>query len=252
MGILNVTPDSFSDGGSYTDIDAALYRAETMLAEGAAIIDVGGQSTRPGFTEVSDDEEMQRVCPVIEAIHERLDVPVSLDTYRSGVAREGIGAGACMINDIWGLKYDSAMAGVIADSGAACVLTHNRNSAEYTDFMGEMIADLAQTLKIADEAGIDEGRIVLDPGIGFGKSYENNIEAIRKIGNLHQFGLPVLLGASRKSVIGDTLELPTAERLEGTLAVTVLAVQSHVAFVRVHDVKENVRTIKMAEKIIYG
>jgi len=252
MGILNVTPDSFSDGGSYTDLDAALYRAETMLAEGAAIIDVGGESTRPGYIQISDEEEIERVCPVIQAVKSRMDVPISLDTYKSKVAMAGIESGADLINDIWGLKYDADMAKVIADNKIACCLMHNRNEADYRDFMTDMIADLAQTLRIADEAGIDESLIMLDPGVGFGKTYDNNLETIRRMSELHQFGLPILLGTSRKSVIGNTLELPSNERVEGTLATTVLAVKDKIAFVRVHDVKENVRAIKMTEKIIYG
>ncbi len=252
MGILNVTPDSFSDGGKWTMPDAALYRVEEMIQEGADIIDVGGESTRPGHSQISDEEEMERVLPVIETVKARFDVPVSLDTYKSGVASAGIKAGADMINDIWGLKYDTAMAKVIADAGVACCLMHNRNEAVYKDFMSEVLVDLEASLEVAQQAGIPYDRICLDPGIGFGKSYEQNLLIMQRLDALHALGMPVLLGASRKSVIGLTLELPAEERLEGTLATSVMAVMKGVAFVRVHDIKENLRAIRMAEAIKYA
>ncbi len=249
MGILNVTPDSFSDGGKWTVPDAALYRVEEMIQEGADIIDVGGESTRPGHSQISDEEEMERVLPVIETVKARFDVPVSLDTYKSGVASAGIKAGADMINDIWGLKYDTAMAKVIADAGVACCLMHNRNEAVYKDFMSEVLVDLEASLEVAQQAGIAYDRICLDPGIGFGKSYEQNLLIMQRLDALHALGMPVLLGASRKSVIGLTLDLPAEERLEGTLATSVMAVMKGATFVRVHDIKENLRVIRMAEAI---
>lgn len=250
MGILNVTPDSFSDGGKWNDRDRALRRVEEMLAEGADIVDIGGESTRPGYTMLPDGEEIARVAPVIEAVKSRFDIPVSLDTYKSQVALAGIQAGADLINDIWGLKYDDRMAGVIAESGLPCCLMHNRRTAEYGNFMREVGEDLAGTLRIAGNAGIEDGKIILDPGVGFGKTRENNLEIINRLEELHRFGYPLLLGCSRKSVIGLTLDLPVQERLEGTLVTTVMGVLKGCSFVRVHDVKENVRAIRMAEAIL--
>ncbi len=252
MGILNVTPDSFSDGGRYDVLDAALIHAEEMIRDGADIIDVGGESTRPGYTKISDEEEIARVVPVITAIKERFDVPISIDTYKSAVARAAVSAGADLVNDIWGLKYDADMAKVIADTGVACCLMHNRDNADYTDFMEDMKADLRETIALAKAAGIVDDKIMLDPGVGFAKSYENNLEAIRRVGELRELGYPVLLGTSRKSVIGLTLDLPAAERVEGTVATSVLGVAAGCSFVRVHDVKENGRAIKMTEAVLYG
>ena len=250
MGILNVTPDSFSDGGKWSDLDAALFHTEEMIKDGAAIIDVGGESTRPGYTMLPDEEEIERVVPVIRAIRERFDIPVSLDTYKSGVALAGLEAGADMINDIWGLKYDAAMADVIAKAGVPCCLMHNRKAPDYRDYVKDLLADLEETLEIAQRAGIPYKNICLDPGVGFGKTYENNLEIIHKLDALHTFGLPILLGTSRKSVIGLTLDLPADERLEGTLATTVIGVMKGVSFVRVHDVKENARAVKMTEAVL--
>lgn len=252
MGILNVTPDSFLDGGRWNTIDSALYRTQRMVEEGAHIIDIGGESTRPGHVQISDEEEIARVTPVIEAVKARFDVPVSLDTYKSQVAQAGIEAGADLINDIWGLKYDDRMAQVIAASGLPCCLMHNRTDGQYKDFMQELAADLAQSLEIAGKSGIREDRIILDPGVGFGKTYEQNLEAINCLEELKLFGCPILLGTSRKSVIGLTLDLPVEERLEGTLVTTVFGVIKGCSFVRVHDVKENVRAIRMAEAILGG
>ena len=250
MGILNVTPDSFSDGGKFNTLDAALRQTERMVEEGAAIIDIGGESTRLGYTKLSDEEELSRVLPVIEAVKKRFDVPVSLDTYKSGVAREGLRAGADMINDIWGLQYDPAMAKVIADADAACCLMHNRKEADYRDFMQDVAADLSDTIHLAEAAGIADEKIILDPGVGFGKTYENNLEIINCLEELNMFGYPLLLGCSRKSVIGLTLDLPKDERLEGTIAITVAAVLSGCSFIRVHDVKENLRAMRMAKAIL--
>lgn len=249
MGILNVTPDSFSDGGHFYGLDDALKHTEAMLAEGADIIDVGGESTRPGYTLITEQEEIERIVPVIEAIKKRFDVPVSIDTYKAAVAKAAVEAGADLVNDIWGLKHEAKMAEVIAESKAACCLMHNRNNAVYSCFMEDMKKDLCETIELAGKAGIARDRIILDPGVGFAKSYENNLEAIRCMGQLKELGFPILLGTSRKSVIGLTLDLPVTERLEGTLVTTVMAVEQGVAFVRVHDVEANVRAIKMAEAI---
>ncbi|MCM1327114.1 MAG: dihydropteroate synthase [Bacteroidales bacterium] len=250
MGILNVTPDSFSDGGRWNDRDRALYHVETMLEEGADIVDVGGESTRPGADFVSEEEEISRVLPVIEAIRARFDIPVSLDTYKSGVASAGIRGGVDLINDIWGLKYDGKMASVIAESGLPCCLMHNRKQADYGNVMQDVLADLTDTVKIAERAQIAREKIILDPGIGFGKTYENNLEILNALESLKALDFPILLGCSRKSVIGRTLHLPPAECLEGTLAVSVIGVMKGCSFVRVHDVKENVRAIRMAEAVL--
>lgn len=252
MGILNITPDSFSDGGKYNMMDRALYHVEEMIDEGMDVLDIGGESTRPGYTPISDEEEIARVSPVIEKIKSTFDVPVSLDTYKSGVAKAGITAGADMINDIWGLKFDPELAEVIAGADIPCCLMHNREKAVYENYMEEVLRDLEDTLAIAHRAGIADEKIILDPGVGFGKSYENNLEIIDRLEMLHALGCPIMLGASRKSVIGHTLDLPPEERVEGTLVTSVYAVLKGAMFVRVHDVKENVRAISMAEAIRDG
>ena len=247
MGILNVTPDSFSDGGLWTECDAALRQAGRMAAEGAAIIDIGGESTRPGHTPVSAEDEAARVLPIVEAVKRETGLPVSIDTYKAEVARAALEAGADMVNDIWGLRHDGGeMAALIAGTGAACCLMHNRERAEYADFMADMLSDLRETLAIADRAGVARSSIVLDPGIGFGKTYEQNLIAMNRLDELLTLGCPVLLAASRKSVIGLTLDLPADERMEGTIATTVAGVLRGAAFVRVHDVKENLRAARMA------
>lgn len=250
MGILNVTPDSFSDGGRYNRMDAALFHAEEMIKEGADLIDVGGESTRPGYTVIPDQEETERVAPVIEALTGRFDVPVSVDTYKSSVAEAAVAAGASLINDIWGLKADPDMASVAARTGAACCLMHNRKEANYQDFRKELISDLQECVELARSAGIPDDRIILDPGVGFGKTYEMNLQAIAHLEELRAMGFPVLLGTSRKSVIGRTLDLPADQRLEGTLVTTVLGVQQGCAFIRVHDVKENKRAVQMTKAIM--
>jgi len=250
MGILNVTPDSFSDGGKYNQFDNALRHVEQMITDGADLIDVGGESTRPNYQKISDNEEIERVAPVIEAIRKNFDIPISLDTYKSQVALEGIKAGADLINDIWGLKYDDKMALVIAQTNVSCCLMHNRKNMEYDDFMKDVAIDLEESLDIAHKAGISKNKIIIDPGVGFAKTYEMNLEIIRNLEQLHMFGLPILLGTSRKSVIGLTLNLPANQRLEGTLSTTVIGVIKHCSFVRVHDILENSRVIKMTEAIL--
>lgn len=250
MGILNVTPDSFSDGGKFNHMDAALAHVRQMIDEGAAIIDIGGESTRPGYTLLPDAEEIERVVPVIEAVKQRFDIPVSLDTYKSAVAKAGIAAGADLLNDIWGLKYDEKLAGVIADADIPCCLMHNRKEADYDNFIEEMCGDLKETIDIAKKAGISDDKIILDPGIGFGKTYEHNLIALKHLDVLQSLGYPVLLGTSRKSVIGLTLDVPAPERTAGTVATTVFGVQQHCAFIRVHDVKENLHAVKMTKAIM--
>ncbi|MCR5655251.1 MAG: dihydropteroate synthase [Lachnospiraceae bacterium] len=250
MGILNITPDSFSDGGKWMEMDAALAHTEEMIKEGATIIDVGGESTRPGYETVSVDEETARVCPVIEEIKKRFDIPISLDTCKSAVAEAGIKAGADMINDVYGFKFDEKLAQTVADSDVVYCLVHNRKEAVYKDFMNDVLSDIEESLEIAARAGIGYDRIIVDPGVGFGKTVEQNLELIGKLEEFHTFGLPLLLGTSRKSVIGETLDLPKDERLEGTLVTTAFAVAKKASFVRVHNVKENLRAVKMAKAIL--
>lgn len=252
MGILNVTPDSFSDGGKFNQIDAALYHVEEMLRDGADIIDIGGESTRPGYEQISVEEEIERVVPAIEQIKKRFDVPVSLDTYKVAVAEAGIKAGADLINDIWGLKGDNRMAEVIAKAGVPCCLMHNRKEAVYQDYIQDVLSDLEESLELAHKAGIERDKIILDPGIGFAKTYEQNLVLLQQLESLHSFGCPILLGTSRKSVIGLTLDVPATERMVGTVATTVMGVMKGCAFVRVHDIKENAQAIKMTEAILHA
>ena len=252
MGILNVTPDSFSDGGNYNQMDTALFHVEEMLRDGADIIDIGGESTRPGYVQISVEEEIERVAPVIEQIRNRFDVPISLDTYKAEVAEAGIKAGADLINDIWGLKGDDRMAEVIAKAGVPCCLMHNRKEAVYQDYIQDVLADLEESLELARKAGIERDRIILDPGIGFAKTYEQNLVLLQQLEALHSFGCPILLGTSRKSVIGLTLDVSANERLIGTVATTVMGAMKGCSFVRVHDIKENVQAIKMTEAILHA
>ncbi|MEE1242979.1 MAG: dihydropteroate synthase [Frisingicoccus sp.] len=250
MGILNVTPDSFSDGGKYISVNEALQHARQMVIEGADIIDIGGESTRPGHIQISDEEEIERIVPVIEAVKKHLDVPVSVDTYKSRVAKAAIDAGADMVNDIWGLKYDPDMAKVIGDAGVACCLMHNRNDMDYKDFMKDCLDDLRETIALAKAGGIKDENIVLDPGVGFAKTYEQNLIVMKHLEEFNSLGYPMLLGTSRKSMIGLTLDLPADQRVEGTIATTVMGVMAGMSFVRVHDVAANSRAIQMTEAIL--
>lgn len=249
MGILNVTPDSFSDGGRHNTLENALRHAEKMISEGVDIIDIGGESTRPGHVQISDAEEIERVAPVIEAVSAEFDIPVSVDTYKSVVAKAAIEAGAVLVNDIWGFKYDADMAKTVKDSNTACCLMHNRNNSIYGDFIADVKAELAECVDIAKKAGIADDKIILDPGVGFGKTYEQNLAVIRHLSEFYT-GYPMLLGTSRKSVIGIALGLNADQRLEGTIATTVMAVMSGCMFVRVHDVKENKRAADMTAAVL--
>lgn len=250
MGILNVTPDSFSDGGRYNTLDAALKHAEKMVSDGADIIDVGGESTKPGYRPVSVEEQIERVIPVIEKIKSNFDIPVSIDTYKAEVAFESVKAGCDLVNDIWALRDSKKMAELVANNDLACVLMHNRDKIDYNDFRAEVLSDLSSYIESAVASGIPKEKIIVDPGIGFGKTYEQNLCIIHNVDDLHDLGCPILIGTSRKSVIGLTLDLPIFERVEGTIATTVVACMKGVSFVRVHDVKENVRAIRMTEAII--
>ncbi|MGL4875482.1 MAG: dihydropteroate synthase [Clostridium sp.] len=250
MGILNVTPDSFSDGGKFNNLEKAKIRVMEMIKEGADIIDVGGESTRPGYTEVSVEDEINRVVPVIKMIKENFDIPVSIDTYKSEVAIEAVKAGADIINDIWGFKKDKNIAKVCANSDAICVLMHNREDIPYDNLMRDIKMDLIESINIALDAGVKRENIILDPGIGFAKTLDENLETLNNVDKIKELGFPVLLGASRKSMIGLTLDLPKDERVEGTLATTVLGISKGCEFIRVHDIKENKRVCLMTDAIL--
>lgn len=249
MGILNVTPDSFSDGGSYNGIDKALFRTEQMIAQGADIIDVGGESTRPGHTKVSAEEEIERVYPIISAIKKRFDIPLSLDSCKSEVVEANL-SHIDMINDIWGLKYDEKMACTAAHADIPYCLMHNRASADYNDFFTDFISDIKESLSIAEKAGIDKNKIILDGGVGFGKTYEQNLQVINRTDELCKLGYPVMAAVSRKSVIGLTLDKDVTERAVGTAAVSAIAIMKGASIVRVHDITENLDAIKMAKSVL--
>jgi len=250
MGILNITPDSFSDGGRFNNMDTALERVRNMIIEGADIIDIGGESTRPNHTEVSAEEEMNRIIPIIEAISSNIDVPISVDTYKGNVAEAAIKAGASMINDVWGFKKDPYMAEVAAKYNVASCLMHNRNNKNYNGFIEDMIFDLKESIDIALNAGVKIENIILDPGIGFAKTYEQNLEAMNNLEKIKMLGYPLLLGTSRKSMIGSALNLPVDERLEGTIATTVIGIIKGCDFIRVHDITQNKRASVMTDEII--
>ena len=253
MGILNVTPDSFSDGGSYTDVDVAVEHAKEMIKEGADIIDVGGESTRPGHKFVSSEEEIKRIVPVIKNLKKEVHIPLSIDTYKADVAEEALKLGVDMVNDVWGLTYDGNMADVIGKYNASVCIMHNQENTEYDKDIIESIKEFLQnSIDKALNAGVKKENIVLDPGIGFGKTYEQNLEVLKRLGELKTLGYPILLGTSRKSVIGNTLDLPPQERVEGTIATTVLGIRDGVDIVRVHDVEKNLRAAKMADAIYRG
>ncbi|KXI79386.1 dihydropteroate synthase [Bacillus cereus] len=250
MGILNVTPDSFSDGGSYNEVDTAVRHAKEMRDEGAHIIDIGGESTRPGFAKVSVEEEIKRVVPMIQAVSKEVKLPISIDTYKAEVAKQAIEAGAHIINDVWGAKAEPKIAEVVAHYDVPIILMHNRDNMNYRNLMADMVADLYDSIKIAKDAGVRDENIILDPGIGFAKTPEQNLEAMRNLEQLNVLGYPVLLGTSRKSFIGHVLDLPVEERLEGTGATVCLGIEKGCEFVRVHDVKEMARMAKMMDAMI--
>lgn len=250
MGILNVTPDSFSDGGDFNNIDKAINHAKEMVKEGVDIIDLGGESTRPGHKYVEADEEIKRVIPVIKELKKEVNVPISVDTYKAKVADEALKLGVEMINDIWGLKKDKDMASTIAKYDAHVCIMHNQDGTHYDgDIIEEMKKSLLESIEIGLNAGIKKEKIVLDPGIGFGKTVEQNLEVLKRLDELNSLGYPILLGTSRKSVIGHVLNVEPKERLEGTIATTVLGIRDGVSIVRVHDVKENLMAAKMADAI---
>ena len=250
MGILNVTPDSFSDGGNYTSVAKAVAQAKKMAAEGAKIIDVGGESTRPGHVEISEEEEIARVVPVIEALVKEVQAIISIDTYKANVAEAAIKAGAHMINDVWGAKADARMASVAAQYNVPIILMHNRDNTDYKYFWLEVHKDLQQSLAIARAAGVPDAHIILDPGIGFGKTTAQNIKMMQHLPDLVAMGYPVLLATSRKSMIGNVLDLPTAERLEGTMATVVYGIEKGCHMMRLHDVEPMRRAMKMTDVLV--
>ncbi|MDP1421134.1 dihydropteroate synthase [Peribacillus simplex] len=250
MGILNVTPDSFSDGGKYNRIDAALKHAERMVNDGADILDVGGESTRPNYERISDEEEIERVAPIIDAISRNIEVPISVDTYKSRVAEEAVKAGAHILNDIWGGKADSLMSKVAAEYKVPIILMHNRDNMGYGHFVRDVLQDLFESIKLVKDAGVKDENIILDPGIGFAKDLKLNLEMMRNLDKLVSLGYPVLLATSRKSMIGHVLDLPPSERMEGTAATICHGIQQGCQMVRVHDVKEMARTAKMMDALL--
>ncbi|MFG1187971.1 MULTISPECIES: dihydropteroate synthase [Xanthobacter] len=250
MGILNVTPDSFSDGGRSAAPDDALANARRLVAEGAEILDVGGESTRPGHTPVAAEDEWARIAPVIPALVAEMGVPVSVDTYKAEVARRALEAGASIVNDVWGFTHDPDMAKVVADYDAAAVVMHNRAEVdESLDIVSEMLGFFERVLEIADRAGVKREKLVLDPGIGFGKSFPQNLAAIRRLPELRVLGLPILLGTSRKSLIGKVIQTTPQERVPGTIASNVIAIMDGVEIIRVHDVAAHVQAARVAEAI---
>jgi dihydropteroate synthase len=250
MGILNVTPDSFSDGGRFNQLEAAVEHAKEMVEQGADIIDIGGESTRPGAEKVSLEEELRRVIPAVKAVANELNAPISVDTYKAEVAKQAIEAGAHIINDVWGAKADPKMAEVAAYYDVQIILMHNRENKNYQNLISDMISDLFESISIVKAAGVKDENIILDPGIGFAKTFEHNLEVMR---NLHQFkrlGYPLLLGTSRKSFIGQVLDLPPEARMEGTGATVCFGIQQGCDIVRVHDVLPIARMAKMMDAMI--
>jgi dihydropteroate synthase len=254
MGIVNVTPDSFS-GDGVTDLEAAVAQASQMEQDGADLIDIGGESTRPETWEgpgLSAADELARVIPVVARVAAAVAVPVSIDTCKAEVAERAIAAGAVMVNDVWGLKRDPKMADAVSRAGVPVVLMHNRPGGGYRDLIGEIAASLRESVEVGRAAGIPEDRIFLDPGIGFGKTREENLDIIRRLPELRRLGFPLLIGPSRKSFIGKTLDLPADQRLEGTAAAVALSIAGGADIIRVHDVKAMVRVARMADAILHS
>ncbi len=250
MGILNVTPDSFSDGGKFNNLDKAIEHAIEMVENGADIIDIGGESTRPGHTPLTLEEELERVLPAIKAISKHVQVPISVDTYKAEVAKQAIEAGAHIINDIWGAKADKNMASVAAEYQVPIILMHNRPDQNYQHFMRDALNDLYESISLVRNAGVRDENIILDPGIGFAKGYKEDIEMVRNLEKLVATGYPVLLALSRKRMIGNATGLPVNQRLEGTGAAVCYGIQKGCQMIRVHDVKEISRMAKMMDALM--
>ena len=260
MGIVNVTPDSFSGDGTLADegsaaagVERSVAQAVQMVAEGADFIDVGGQSTRPGHSEIPVEDEVARVEPVVSGIRAALpDVPISIDTTRAAVAQRAVAAGADLLNDIWGVAAEEALLRFAADSGLPIVLMHNRQQPRYTNVVAEVVADLTRALDTAIAVGVKWESTIVDPGIGFGKTAEQNLAVLHDLAALRTLGRPILLGTSRKSTIGKVLDLPADQRVEGTVATTALGVAAGADIVRVHDVQPNARAARMADAVVRG
>ncbi|GGH87966.1 dihydropteroate synthase [Pullulanibacillus pueri] len=250
MGILNVTPDSFSDGGNYNRIEEAVQHALDMVAWGADIIDIGGESTRPGHKPVPMDVEVERVLPVIKAIREVSSVALSIDTYKAETAKQALEAGADIINDIWGAKADPEMANVAAQYGVPIVLMHNRSNMNYGNLLDDIKEDLQESITLVKAAGVKDHQIILDPGIGFAKNYLHNLEVMNHLEELHSLGYPILLATSRKRFIGEALGLEVHDRMEGTGATVCLGVAKGCQMVRVHDVQPIARMVKMMDAMV--
>ena len=251
MGVINVTPDSFSGDGLRGDVQAAVEQAVRFEGEGADFLDIGAESTRPGHHPVGEEEELARLLPSLEAVAARVSIPVSVDTWKSGVARAALDAGACIINDVWGLKADPAIASVAAERGAGLVLMHNQQGHDYDNLLDDIVSGLRRSVEAAVEAGVRREHLIVDPGIGFGKTADQNIEVLRNLGRLKELGLPLLVGTSRKSTIGRLLGgLPPEERVEGTAATVALAIAGGADIVRVHDVREMTRVCRVADAIV--
>ena len=251
MGIVNVDPDSFS-GDGLRDAETAISQARRFVSEGADIIDVGGESTRPNAGSISVDEELRRVIPVMERLAGELPVPLSIDTYKSEVARRAIAAGAMMVNDVWELKRDPGIARVAAEANVPLVISQNQRNSKFQDFFTELIASLKKSIQVALDAGVEQDNIIIDPGVGFGKTPEQNVEIVRRLAELKVLGRPILLGTSRKSFIGHVLDLPVDQRLEGTAATVAIGIANGADMVRVHDVAQMVRVVKMSDAIVRG
>ena len=251
MGIVNVTPDSFS-GDGVTDVDAALRRAVAMAREGADIVDVGGESTRPGFQPIPVEEEIRRTVPVIERLVREIDLPISIDTSKAEVARAALSAGAHLVNDVEGFRRGPGVARAAAEFGAPAVAMHNQRGRDYHDVIADVVAGLLESLRVAREQGLPEERVIVDPGFNFGWTEEQALEMLRRLSELRALGRPILVGTSRKSTIGTVLGLPVEERLEGTAATVALAIANGVDIVRVHDVKEMARVARMADAVVRG
>ncbi|HEY4227834.1 MAG TPA: dihydropteroate synthase [Candidatus Limnocylindrales bacterium] len=262
MGILNVTPDSFSGDGLLAGADAvaasdavaaAVAQAVAMADEGADLLDIGGESTRPGHAEVNEDEELRRTIPVVRAVRAALpSMPLTIDTTKPAVAAAALDAGADAINDIWGVAPDDRLPAIAAAREVPLIVMHNRAEPSYEDLVPDVIDDLRQALERATQAGVPRANLLVDPGIGFGKTAEQNLELLRRLGELRVLGLPILLGTSRKSTLGKVLDLPADQRVEATLATTALGIAAGADIVRVHDVRENVRAARMADAIVRG
>lgn len=252
MGIINVTPDSFSGDGIGGNTGSAVDQALRFQDEGADILDIGAESTRPGNVSVSQEEELQRLMPALEAVANRVELPISVDTYKAAVARRAVDAGAVIINDIWGLKVEPELAQVAAETGASLILMHNQQGTEYRDLLPDMIASLERSVAIALEAGVSKENIVIDPGIGFGKTPDHNLTVLAELAQLKAIGCPILVGTSRKSTLGLLLDLPADQRVEGTAATVSLSIAGGADIVRVHDVKEMVRVCRVTDAVVRG